>query len=262
MPTGGLTFTATNVNLGSFTMVTTAQPAVVRIGGDLGAGVGAFSSVVTGSLTIDSGSASIFDALFTRFQGNVTIDGAVVTARGCLFEADINAGTNVTVDDSTVVNVDGDDILLRNCVIGGTPTAVGDLTMLNSRASVASLTATAGLALVTDALTNGSLVDNTWTFSTPPIVIDRMGKATITVAVPTLGAAVTGYVNVSTTNTSLDGIEAGDVVEGNPPADLQAAGAAGGYYIDCRVSASNTIRLIFVGTLTGANHDFVFSRIG
>lgn len=86
-------------------------------------------------------------------------------------------------------------------------------------------------------------------------------QATISVAVPALAAGVLGYLDVSTVGTALAGITTADNVQAAPAADLAAAGAAGGYYIDCRVSAADTVRMKFVGTLVGGATNFLFQRV-
>ncbi len=86
-------------------------------------------------------------------------------------------------------------------------------------------------------------------------------KATISVTVPALANATLGYVNVSTVGTNLAGIVAGDVVVAEPTADLAAAGANGGFYVGCRVSAPNTVRLAFYGNLAGGAVNFSFAKL-
>jgi hypothetical protein len=46
-----------------------------------------------------------------------------------------------------------------------------------------------------------------------------------------------------------------------PSGPLIAAGAAGGFYVNTRVSATNNVRLAFVGTLAGGNVNFLFTRL-
>jgi hypothetical protein len=86
-------------------------------------------------------------------------------------------------------------------------------------------------------------------------------QALISVAVPALAAAALGYVDVSLVGTALAGAPAGSQIIAEPQADLAAAGAAGGFYVNARVSATNTVRLAFVGTLAGGNVNFLFTRL-
>lgn len=86
-------------------------------------------------------------------------------------------------------------------------------------------------------------------------------QATISVAVPAVAAGTLAYLNVSTVGTALEGITTADVVVGAPTADLAAAGAGNGDYVGCYVSAANTLRLGFQGTLAGGAVNFNFKRV-
>jgi hypothetical protein len=86
-------------------------------------------------------------------------------------------------------------------------------------------------------------------------------QATISVAVPVVAAATLAYLNVSTVGTALEGITTADVVVGAPVSDLAAAGAGNGDYVGCYVSAANTLRLAFQGTLAGGAVNFNFKRV-
>lgn len=78
----------------------------------------------------------------------------------------------------------------------------------------------------------------------------------ITVAVPVLLAGVLGYVDVSLVGTPLEGMPATAVVTAQPQVDLAAAGAGNGGFLNCRVSATNTLRFAFIGALAGGNANF------
>ena len=91
------------------------------------------------------------------------------------------------------------------------------------------------------------------------ITVNRGLTATISVIIPAIVAGVLEYVDVSTVGTRLEGITPADNVHGSPTVDLVAAGATNGFYINCRVSAINTIRIAFVGTLAGGATDFIFT---
>lgn len=86
-------------------------------------------------------------------------------------------------------------------------------------------------------------------------------KASISVSVPLTLATVLAYVAVSTVGTALEGVTTTDLIVGAPPADLAAAGAGAGHYLGCRVSATSTLRLAFVGLLSAASHTFLFSKV-
>lgn len=90
-----------------------------------------------------------------------------------------------------------------------------------------------------------------------PVTPDRFEPPplTISVVVPAVAADAVGYANVT-----MAGVKVGDLVVAAPTADLVAAGAGGGY-INCRVSADNTVRLAFNGALAGGAVNFLFKRI-
>ncbi len=88
------------------------------------------------------------------------------------------------------------------------------------------------------------------------------GSAILTVTVPTLAAGVLGYANVNTSGTLLGTLDVRDIVSCNPVNDLAAAGAGNGGFINCRVSAANTIRLAFIGALAGGGSSFLFAKDG
>lgn len=83
----------------------------------------------------------------------------------------------------------------------------------------------------------------------------------IVVAVPALLATVLGYVDVSLVGTPLEGTPANAMVIAEPQADLAAAGLAAGFFVHCRMSALNTLRFTFVGTLAGGNATFSVSTL-
>jgi hypothetical protein len=81
----------------------------------------------------------------------------------------------------------------------------------------------------------------------------------LTVAVPLLGADATGAVNATTVGTRLAGLVTVNVrqtVVANPVADLAVPGAASGFLVNTYISALDTIRFLFRGTLGGGNADF------
>jgi hypothetical protein len=57
------------------------------------------------------------------------------------------------------------------------------------------------------------------------------------------------------------GIGTTDTVVGAPAADLAAAGLGAGYYVGCRVSAVDVLRLTFQGTLAGGAVNFNFVKV-
>lgn len=84
-------------------------------------------------------------------------------------------------------------------------------------------------------------------------------KVIANVVVPALGGAELGYVDASTVGTILEGLTQNSVVVVNPQGDLAAAGAGGGFLAGARVSAPDTVRLAFVGTLAGGAANFTIS---
>lgn len=78
--------------------------------------------------------------------------------------------------------------------------------------------------------------------------------------VPAVADGQVGYLDRTTVGTALAGLAVGEMLVCNPEADLVAAGAGGGY-INCRVSAPNTIRMAFIGALAGGAANFIFKRV-
>lgn len=72
---------------------------------------------------------------------------------------------------------------------------------------------------------------------------------TFSVDVPVLATDELGYADVNVSGT-LAGLNTGDPVIVNPEADVEAAGAGNGGFINARVSALNTVRLAFIGATT------------
>ncbi len=92
-------------------------------------------------------------------------------------------------------------------------------------------------------------------------VVNDTGSAQLTVTVPALAAGELGYANVSVVGTELEGLTVADVVVVNPVNDLHAAGAGGGFMAQPRVSAADTVRIAFVGALTGGAAAFNIARV-
>jgi len=84
---------------------------------------------------------------------------------------------------------------------------------------------------------------------------------TIAVPVPALAATVTGYVLVSLAGTRLADMAIGENLSCNPGAQVAAAGAAAGYYVNARIQAVGVAELLFVGTTAGGNVNFHFDRV-
>jgi len=95
-----------------------------------------------------------------------------------------------------------------------------------------------------------------------PVTPDRFEPPPVTLScvVPAVAAGAVGYLDRTTVATALAGIVVGELIEAAPQVDLVAAGAGGGY-INCRVSAANTIRMAFIGPLAGGAANFIFKRI-
>ncbi len=79
---------------------------------------------------------------------------------------------------------------------------------------------------------------------------------TLSVTVPAVAAGALGYVDVTLVGTPLEGMPANAIVWATPQADLAAAGAGNGGFINCRMSATNTLRFAFVGALAGGAANF------
>jgi|GEM_PF-6506355 len=113
-----------------------------------------------------------------------------------------------------------------------------------------------------DSATRFQIAQNNVTLSlNNPTVMSRMPQATISVAVPVLATDALGYVDVSTVGTELEGINIGDSIVANPTTDLAGAGAGNGGFLNCRVSAADTIRCAFAGALPGGAANFTFARV-
>lgn len=112
--------------------------------------------------------------------------------------------------------------------------------------------------LVAGQLTRIRYTLNRWRVGAPP---SPATQAIISVAVPALAAGVLGYVDVSLVGSAIAGAVAGSQVIASPQADLAAAGAGGGHFVGCRMSATNNARMSFVGTLAAGSVNFLFTRL-
>jgi len=83
----------------------------------------------------------------------------------------------------------------------------------------------------------------------------------IVVPVPALIAQTLGYVDVSLVGTPLEGTPQNAMVVAEPQVDLAAAALLAGFYINCRMSAANTLRFSFWGALLGGNATFNVSTL-
>jgi len=81
-------------------------------------------------------------------------------------------------------------------------------------------------------------------------------SVTISVPVPALAAQTTGVVDVSLVGTPLEGTPASAIVSVAPQSDLAISGLNFGYFIGARMSATNNLRLQFIGTLIGGAANF------
>ena len=126
---------------------------------------------------------------------------------------------------------------------------------INNSAGVASFDSTSYKSF----LANGG----TFTSAANVRVIVKLQTVTVSVTVPTLGAGISQYVNVDLSATSLAGITQDSPVAVNSKDDFVAAGAAGGFMSGApRISALNTLRILFVGSITGAAHNFEVTQLG
>jgi hypothetical protein len=90
----------------------------------------------------------------------------------------------------------------------------------------------------------------------------RALTARVNVNVPAIVAAGVDYIDVSLVGTLLAGIPQGTAIVGNPTADLAAAGAGGGAFVNCWVNSPSQVRCTFVGILTGGVVPFDFTTTG
>jgi hypothetical protein len=162
------------------------------------------------------------------------VPGSVFTADSALFNAPIHFG-------GTAAN-------MSNCRFSG-------LTVFTFTGAAGVLTLD-GSTYASFLATGSSVVNGT------VVVLNSLLRARISVVVPAILAPGVDYVDVSTVGTALAGIAANAPVTANPTADLAAAGAGNGGFINARVSAANTIRCAFLGTLAGGAVDFVFASGG
>lgn len=218
--------------------------------------------------SIDAGDALEMHECFC--SGPVTALGFINLNGGLLFGAcsvgALTAGTGLKANGYVFTNtIEANNINLQNCELQGNVTindAAGQLRLceINSPITI-EFVGSAGVLQV-DAYTHqrfltagASIVNGTLS------VISALQRATISVVVPAVAAAELGYADVSTVGTALEGLATDDPVTGNPTEDLAAAGATNGGFINCRVSAADTIRCAFVGALAGGASDFVFVRL-
>lgn len=86
-------------------------------------------------------------------------------------------------------------------------------------------------------------------------------SAAVVVAVPVVASATLAYLDVVMTGTVLEGIAANTPIIANPRADLAAAALNAGFFVGCRVSATNTVRFTFFGALAGGNTTFDITMV-
>lgn len=91
------------------------------------------------------------------------------------------------------------------------------------------------------------------TLPSTAFVVGSAPSVQLTVTVPTLASGELGYATVDVSGTLLDGLSVRDIVCVNFANDLAAAGAGNGGFINPRVSASNTVKLAFLGALAGGD---------
>lgn len=215
----------------------------------IGAGVGNISFPL-GQVVIEN-STYTGTALACSF---LTMTNAAVAGAGP--NITMHAGGQAVFNDTTfsgsgahTLTVASGGCLFRNCSFP----AGANLTVDNA----------AGVA-VFDSFSWFNFVQGGCVLSTPANVhVQSRGasKTTIAVAVPALVAAASGYVNVDVSGIPiLAGIAVGDPVVVNPTDDITAAGAGNGGFINARVSALNTVRLLFIGTTAAASHNFTIAR--
>ncbi len=171
--------------------------------------------------------------LLLQPTGNYTIDGFTAKTNGFWFDIFVDS-TNLAITGS--LNQD----------VGATTTSIRNPYNLPYQ-------------LPAGTMTRMRWQFNRWRTCGPPT---PASQAVISVPVPAIAVAATlAYLDVSLVGTVLAGSPANAAIVAQPQADLAAAGAGAGYYIDCRMSAANTVRLKFVGILAGGNVNFTFTRL-
>lgn len=121
-----------------------------------------------------------------------------------------------------------------------------------------------GGVVVLDPITYQSFLSNSGTFTNAANVrvTGKLLSVSVAVAVPTLAAGVSQYVN-TVLPAPLATLVAGSPIAVNCTDDFEVAGAAGGFVSGApRISATGTLRMLFVGTTTGANHTFQVTQLG
>lgn len=85
---------------------------------------------------------------------------------------------------------------------------------------------------------------------------------TLSVVVPAVAASTLAYLDVSLAATGFAGLTANQAVCVSPQADLAAAALNGGYFVGARMSATDTLRMAFFGTLAGGAANFTITKLG
>jgi hypothetical protein len=204
--------------------------------------------------------------------GTDATTGASVSATYAQIGPVTNGGSLFTEHCTVASPFTGSQLVCRNSVLNAETITIQDgseieltATIFDTSAGSWSITFASALGtLIVDSLTAFSLhaLSPALDLNSGQILVRAdQGGAELTVTIPALANGVLGYAEVDTTGTELDGIDANDVVVGNPNDDLAGAGANGGAYIGCRVRTFNTIRCAFVGNLAGGGHGFKFARV-
>lgn len=180
--------------------------------------------------------------------GEITLQNSIASAVTC----DVLKATDSQVGAAAWTATTSADF--TNCVVGSGGGTTALATFRNCPQPAAPLVVTGAVQI--DAFTNA------WqsiTASTTLTVINRPGRATVSVVVPAVLAGQVGYVDTVLTG-ELAALAADSPIVGNPTADLVAAGAGGGF-VNCRVSAPGTVRSAFIGPLAGGASNFTFSAL-
>lgn len=213
---------------------------------------------VAGSIRfVNVGSLSISASLDSSYE-NVATNALSGLGSSNVFLRNCTVGTsascfNLEAWDSSIaaLTVSG-TLTARYCSVSGIATAVGATNLykcrlLNSLAVTGALTSDYdSIASILASVSSGSFA-----------LVEQVPKITVSVVVPAVAAGAVGYANVTLVGTDLEGfVPVGSLLAANPTADLVAAGAGGGY-LNCRLSAANTVRFAFVGPLAGGASDFI-----
>jgi hypothetical protein len=87
-------------------------------------------------------------------------------------------------------------------------------------------------------------------------------QITVSAVVPAVAALTLAYLDVPLATTGFAGLTTNQAVAVNPRSDLAPAGLNGGSLVSARISATDTLRLGFLGALAGGAANFTLTKLG